>query len=136
MSVTMRGYVVNGVRPGEETTSAEALIQAERLITFHPGESWYMAIVDRYDGLVLLCRDPRPAETGPDDIRGWHFKGAVAGFAGAGPITTAKILALYGFGSFRELFRRVARGDKNAFYGFMKVDEEVIFTKSPADLLT
>lgn len=135
MSVTMHGYVINGVEPSDATTSAETLIQAERLITRLPNENWFMAIVDRHDGLVLLCRDPRPAETGPDDIRGCHFPGAVAGFAGAGTVTSAKILALYGFGSFPNLFRKLDRGDQEAFYGFLKVDDEVIFTRSPGDLL-
>lgn len=135
MSVTMRGYVINGVQPSDATTSAETLIEAERLIARLPGENWFMAIVDRHDGLALLCRDPRPDETGPEDIRGCHFQSAVAGYAGAGPITAARILALYGFGSFKKLFRQLIRGGDDAFYGFLKVDDEVIFTRSPGDLL-
>ncbi|HET6622828.1 MAG TPA: hypothetical protein VFG56_02750 [Candidatus Saccharimonadales bacterium] len=131
----IRGRVVNGVQPGNDQSSAEAQSQAEQLWASRQRDTWYMAIVDRMDGLVLLCSDPKPLEAGADDIRGYHFQNAVAGYSGAGPITTVKILTLFGFGRFKDLFRKVARGDQEAFYGFVKVDGEVVFTKSPQDLL-
>ena len=51
---------------------------------------------------------------------GYHFRSALAGYAGSGPSASAMILSLFGFGTRDELFERVSHGDSGAYFEFVK----------------
>lgn len=65
--------------------------------TSAPGFIWKRAVVDRYDGLTLYGE-------GEYALR---FAHALCGYGGTGPVTSAYILHEAGFGSLRDIERRV-----------------------------
>ena len=67
------------------------------------------ATVDRFDGLVLA---------GPDG--NWHFATAICGYSGNGPVATAVILELFGFGKKDDVLRTISSGGDSATFSFSK----------------
>lgn len=67
------------------------------------------ARVERNDGLALLsgAMDPSTA--------GHHFRHAICGYNGTGPIITAEILELFGFGTKADLLERISQHPELVF---------------------
>lgn len=79
----------------------DAIEQAKHL--FEQGYYFEKALVDRFDGLVLV---------GSGGI--WHFSHALCGYEGSGPQATAEILEIFGFGKFAVIMARIDHGGNAA----------------------
>lgn len=90
-----------------DNSSYAALASAKALLVQR--KSFSSATVDRFDGLVLV---------GPDG--NWHFATALCGYGGSGPMATAEILELFGFGEKDYIFQTIATGGDNATFSFSK----------------
>ena len=116
VTVQLRGKTYEGVEPGEDDSTEEALTAAHDLIERRFGPLVCItAIVDRFDGLVLVFGQS-VASTWP----GWHFRTATCGYVGSGPIASARILELFGFGTYAEIFALISVGSDDANFEFTK----------------
>lgn len=115
LSVSLRSKTFAGIQLGDDTYSDEALSQAEDLVEKFGDEICAEALVDRFGGLVLVFSEPNVTPWA-----GWHFQTAICGYNGAGPITSARILALFGFGAYGDIFERISHGGNDANFTFTK----------------
>lgn len=67
------------------------------------------AFVDRTDGLIIVGRDGS-----------WHFTTTICGYGGTGPMATAEILELFGFGVKADILKDIDHGGDNAKFSFKK----------------
>ena len=106
--VTLRnsGRTFN-VTPVSDKSTGEAIVQAKAIAA--DGGTFSEAVVDRFDGLVIVGRDAS-----------WHFNTPICGYSGTGPMTTAIILELFGFGNKAKIFDEINTGDNHATYTFNK----------------
>ena len=93
------------VTPVYDESTGEAIAQAKTIAA--KGDTFSEAVVDRFDGLVVVGR----ATT-------WHFNTAICGYVGDGPTTAATILELFGFGKKSEILERINTGDNRATHTF------------------
>lgn len=97
------------LKPASDMDTMQAVRQAEH-ISEHSKHEIQSAIVDRFDGLVLLA--------GPIDsldADGYRFRTPLCGYDGAGSRTSAKILAHFGFGDEASLFAQIKTGKHHEF---------------------
>jgi hypothetical protein len=118
MSVLFRGATIVGVHKGTDTYTGEALAIA-REIHEQYGSRVYRAEIDRFDGLILYWTDEYDY-AGGEEPRGWHFVTPICGYTGSGPIATAEILEMFGFGQKNELLEQINFGDNQAYFTFSK----------------
>lgn len=115
MTVQLRGKVFEGVKPAEDMDTEQALMAAQQLLDTFGKDVAVMAVVDRFDGLALIFAQPNLSAW-----HGWHFNSPICGYVGAGPITSARILALFGFGAYDDIFDRITEGGSSANFTFTK----------------
>lgn len=97
------------LKPASDMDTMQAVSQAENIIE-HSKCQIQSAIVDRFDGLVLLA--------GPIDnldADGYRLRTPLCGYDGAGSRTAAKILAMFDFGDEASLFARIKTGNRHEF---------------------
>ena len=82
---------------------SQAIVSAQTLLSQR--RSFSRAVVDRFDGLVLV---------GPEG--NWHFNTPLCGYVGESPMTTAAILELFGFGKKETIYQTISKGDDGATY--------------------
>jgi hypothetical protein len=90
-----------------DKSTDEAIEQAK--IIAAKGDTFSEAVVDRFDGLVVVGREAS-----------WHFVSPICGYSGSGPMATATILELFGFGKKAKIFEEINTGDNHASYTFTK----------------
>lgn len=88
-----------------DSFEAKRLAEQLRSTGFKPRS----ARVERNDGLVLLSGTMDPTTPGH------RFRHAVCGFNGTGPIITAEILELFGFGAKADLLDRLSQHPELVF---------------------
>lgn len=88
-----------------DSFEAKRLAEQLRASGFRPRS----ARVERNDGLALLGGTMEPSTPGH------HFRHAVCGFNGTGPIITAEILELFGFGTKADLLDRLSQHPELVF---------------------
>lgn len=118
-AVSFRGATVVGVLKGQDTYTGEALAIAKEVHDRY-GSRVYRAEIDRFDGLILYWADEYNYEAGSAEPRGWHFVTPICGYTGSGPIATAEILEMFGFGQKNELLEQINFGDNQAYFTFSK----------------
>ena len=69
------------------------------------GFTFDKAEIDRHDGLLLIGKPGA-----------YHFTNALCGYGGSGPHATARILELFEFGTFDEVFAKIDHGGESAHY--------------------
>lgn len=94
------GISVEAERVDDHIT-AQALEFAGNL--FNQGSTFTRALIDRFDGLVLI---------GPDG--NYHFTTPVCGYDGDGTRTAAIIVELFGFGDGASIMARINHGGDGA----------------------
>lgn len=120
MAVRFRGAIVAGILDGIDRSSFEAVHVAESLMEKY-GPLVYRAEVDRFDGLIIYWTDSVAFELGSsDEPRGHHFVTAICGYSGSGPIATARILEMFGFGRKDELLEQINFGGDHAYFTFSR----------------
>lgn len=120
MAVLFRRDRVAGVLQGEDKWTGEALKIARSLKEQH-GDHVYRAEVDRFDGLIIYWRSRAEFELGsPSEARGHHFVTPICGYTGSGPIATAQILEIFGFGTKDDLLEQINFGGDHAYFTFSK----------------
>lgn len=99
MSVRVRDRVFESVSPGSDLIIKHAVMSAEDTIML--GYRFQNAVVDRYDGLVLL--------EGPvaRDTPGIHLRVPRCGLAGEETQAAARILSRLGFGEEEILYEKL-----------------------------
>lgn len=100
------GKTFNAIKAFDKSSYA-AVASAKELLVQR--KSFSSATVDRFDGLVLV---------GPDG--NWHFATALCGYRGSGPMATAEILELFGFGKKDDILWLITNGDDHATFSFSK----------------
>jgi len=91
----------------DDLSTDQALEHAGLL--YDQGVRFDQAHVDRFDGLVLIGRTPE---------KSFHYRTPLCGYNGTGPMTTAIILELFGFGDRSEILNRISTGDDRAKASF------------------
>ena len=118
ISVTLefRGHEneVRGVEPGTDRSSSESVSFASDLYQSAGSDTCWKAVVDRFDGLLLVFH-----VSGGADVT-YHIRHALAGYAGTGTIATATILEIFGFGRYDQLFVQISQGGSSAHFIFVK----------------
>ena len=110
LSVKIGRQTIAYVDKGSDKSSFEAIEIALRL--FDKNKYKYTeAIIDRFDGMVLLC---------PKDQTGYHFVTAICGYYGAGPIASAQILDMFGFGQYEYTLAKISNGGDMAYFHLIK----------------
>lgn len=101
-TVTLRnhGITVEATEVGDRDT-VEAFNTARKLRD--DGVEFDKALVDRFDGLVLIGGQGN-----------WHFSSPLCGYGGTGPIISARILSVFGFGAEREILAKIDHGGEKA----------------------
>ena len=99
------------VEEGRDTWSDEAVQHASELYERIGSDTCTLAVVDRKDGLMLFFT---PSDA--DKPVAHHFKCALAGYTGNGVIASAKILEMFGFGTYDDIFQRISHGGDRARY--------------------
>lgn len=107
MSVRVGYMSFTRVESANDQSSYEATEAAKKLRA--SGFRAQRARVERIDGLVLLAG---PMESWTPGV---HFKFATCGHRGSGPIATAEILALFGFGDKASLMQHIRRDRELTF---------------------
>ena len=69
------------------------------------GLTFDLALIDRFDGLVLLGRSGN-----------YHFDTPLCGYIGNGPMASARILEMFEFGSAESIMSQIGDGGNNAKY--------------------
>jgi len=95
------------VTEAQDLSTSEAVVTA--MVLLAQRKSFKEAVVDRFDGLVLI---------GPDG--NWHFASALCGYWGTSPAATAEILEIFGFGKKDSIFQSIYSGDDHATFSFTK----------------
>ena len=120
MAVMFRRDRVVGVLQGDDKWTGEALEIARSLKEQH-GDHVYRAEVDRIDGLIIYWQTQADFELNPmGETRGHHFVTPLCGYTGSGPIATAQILEIFGFGNKDDLLKQINFGGENAYFTFSK----------------
>lgn len=92
-----------------DTSTQEALEHATEL--YGSGARFEQALVDRFDGLVLL---------GETADKSYRYRTPLCGYDGTGPMTTAVILELFEFGTRAEIMANISTGDNSAKASFSR----------------
>ena len=120
MAVRFRGTTVVGVLTGTDKYTGDALRIARNLKEQY-GDRVYRAEIDRFDGLIIYWQNEGDFELNPiGDARGHHFVTPICGYMGSGPMASAQILELFGFGSKDEMLKQIHFGDNHAYFTFSK----------------
>lgn len=110
LSVKVGRQQIAYVDKGTDKSSYEALKVAEKLFMANKYK-YTEAIIDRFDGMVLLC---------PKDQTGQHFVTAICGYYGSGPMVSAQILEMFGFGDYDYTLAKIAQGGDMASFHVIK----------------
>lgn len=110
LSVKVGKQTISYVEPGNDKSSSEAMSCADALFSQMPYK-FSDAIVDRFDGLVLFS---------PKNEYGFHFVNANCGYYGQGPMATAQILDLFGFGIYEYILAKISSGGDTAYFHLIK----------------
>lgn len=110
-TVMLRNHneVFSNIEEVGDTYTGEAIAVARELAGRYR-DLITVAHVDRFDGLVVL---------GPTSY-GWRFTTPICGYGGTGPMASAEILEIFGFGPKEELFRELNHGGDKAKASFSK----------------
>lgn len=120
MAARFRGATVVGVLQGEDTYTGDA-IRIATSVHERYGNRVYRAEIDRRDGLILYWMSELDFEAGDgSEPRGWHFVTPICGYTGSGPIASAEILEMFGFGHKEELLQQINFGEHLAYFTFLK----------------
>ena len=109
-TVTLRNHgnlSVEAISTGD-TWSGDSWKYARNRL-YAEGVMFDKALIDRFAGLVLIGADMTV-----------HFEHAVCGYDGTGPQTTAKILCLFGFGSYESIMETIKTGGDEAAFVFYR----------------
>lgn len=115
MTVLIRDQTFEGVKRGDDLHIEDAVDTAQKLYEAFGPELCTSAVIDRFDGLVLIF-----SEHSEPRWRGWHFKTPTCGYHGLGPSSSARILALFEFGTYDDILDRITEGGENANFPFAK----------------
>ena len=119
-AVIFRREMVVGVHKGTDTYTGDALQLAAEVASRY-GDRIYRAEVDRIDGLIVYWMNEFDyCASDGSEPRGWHFVTPICGYTGSGPIATAEILEMFGFGPKNELLQQINFGDNQAYFTFSK----------------
>ena len=75
------------------------------------GVEFREALVDRFDGLVLVGDEPQSS---------YHYRTPLCGYVGSGPMATTVILEMFGFGTHEEIMNKISTGDDKAYALFRR----------------
>ena len=110
LSVKIGRHIITYIDKGSDKSSFEALDVAEKLFAKNKFK-YTEALIDRFDGMVLLC---------PEEQIGHHFVTAICGYYGSGPMASAQILDMFGFGQYEYLLAKIATGGDMSNFHMIK----------------
>lgn len=94
------GVTIDAIKANDHDT-IEAVAYARRL--HDEGATFDLALIDRFDGLLLVGASGN-----------YHFTTPICGYMGNGPTASARILELFEFGSKDTILEEICHGDNDA----------------------